>query len=150
MGKGLAAEFKRRYPEMFTAYQRLCQDGKLEIGKLWLWKANDQWVLNFPTKKHWRNPSKLSYVEAGLKKFLAEYERRGIREISFPRLGCGNGGLDWQDVKPLMEQYLRRLPIPAYIHDFEKDIVRDFSRSHQSGYLSEGGAVHNCFEPYSL
>jgi O-acetyl-ADP-ribose deacetylase (regulator of RNase III) len=122
MGKGIAAHFKHRYPEMFVAYQRLCRERKLDIGKLWLWKASDQWVLNFPTKRHWRNPSKLSYVEGGLQKFVAEYEGRGIREISFPRLGCGNGGLSWDDVRPLMERYLTRLPIPVFIHDFERDI----------------------------
>ena len=62
---------------MFKAYRKLCKEGRFEIGQLWLWKAPDQWVLNFPTKKHWRNPSKLSYIEAGLKKFVEQYEARG-------------------------------------------------------------------------
>lgn len=122
MGKGLAAAFKARYPDMGKAYRKLCAEGQIKIGQLWLWKAPDQWVLNFPTKKHWRNPSKLSYIEAGLKKLVAHYEERGIREIAFPRLGCGNGELDWNDVRPLMERYLRSLPIAVYIHDFEVDI----------------------------
>lgn len=107
---------------MFKAYRELCKEKRLDIGDLWLWKGSNQWVLNFPTKKHWRNPSKLSYIEAGLKKFVAQYEQRGIREIAFPRLGCGNGGLDWDDVQPLLERYLNPLPIPVYIHDFEVDI----------------------------
>lgn len=122
MGKGLAAAFKARYPDMAKAYRKLCAEKKIQIGQLWLWKVPEQWVLNFPTKKHWRNPSKLSYVEAGLKKFVAQYEERGIREIAFPRLGCGNGELDWTDVRPLMERYLNSLPIPVYIHDYEADI----------------------------
>lgn len=122
MGKGLASEYKKRYPEMFKAYRELCKNEQLGIGNLWLWKATDQWVLNFPTKKHWRQPSKLSYVEAGLEKFVSQYERRGISEIAFPRLGCGNGGLDWEDVGPLMERYLGPLPISVFIHDFEVDI----------------------------
>jgi O-acetyl-ADP-ribose deacetylase (regulator of RNase III) len=122
MGKGLAAEFKARYPDMYKRYRALCRQGKLKIGMLWLWKGHTQWVLNFPTKVHWRNPSKLEYLESGLQKFVAEYDSRGIREISFPRLGCGNGGLQWELVKPLMEKYLRDLPIPIYIHDYEKDI----------------------------
>lgn len=138
MGKGLAAAFKARYPDMFKTYQGLCRSGKFDIGMLWLWKGPDQWVLNFPTKKHWRHPSKLSYIEAGLEKFVSEYEHRGIREISFPRLGCGNGGLEWANVRPLMERFLAPLPIPIYIHDFEKDIgvpehhemkTEDFERS---------------------
>lgn len=119
MGKGLASAFKARYPDMFKAYQKLCKEKRLDIGQLWLWKGSDQWVLNFPTKKQWRKPSKLSYIEAGLQKFIYQYEQRGIREIAFPRLGCGNGGLDWIDVRPLMERFLSPLPIPVYIHDYE-------------------------------
>lgn len=122
MGKGIASEFKARYPDMFKTYRKLCREGQFDIGQLWLWKAPNQWVLNFPTKKHWRNPSKLSYIEAGIRKFVDQYERRGIREIAFPRLGCGHGGLDWADVRPLMERYLSPLPIAIYIHDFEVDI----------------------------
>jgi O-acetyl-ADP-ribose deacetylase (regulator of RNase III) len=122
MGKGLASAYKSRYPAMFKTYKQLCKEGKIDIGRLWLWKGEDQWVLNFPTKKHWRNPSKLTYIEAGLKKFVEQYEARGIWEIAFPRLGCGNGGLDWDDVGPLMESYLKPLPIPVYVHDFEAEI----------------------------
>ncbi len=133
MGKGLASAFKKRYPDMFKTYRELCQEKRLDIGRLWLWKASDQWVLNFPTKKHWRNPSKLSYIEAGLKKFVGQYEQRGIREIAFPRLGCGNGGLDWDDVRPLMERYLSPLPIPVYIHDYEVDIGVPEHREPQDG-----------------
>jgi O-acetyl-ADP-ribose deacetylase (regulator of RNase III) len=122
MGKGIAAEFKSRFPSMFVAYKRLCDEGAIEPGKLWLWRGPDQWVLNFPTKKHWRNPSRLEWIEAGLQKFAAQYQKRSITDISFPRLGCGNGNLDWADVKPLMEKYLSPLPINIYVHDFERDI----------------------------
>jgi O-acetyl-ADP-ribose deacetylase (regulator of RNase III) len=122
MGKGLASEFKSLYPEMFSKYKEYCDLGILTIGKLWLWKGQDQWVLNFPTKKHWKNPSKIEYIEFGLKKFVEQYELQGITEIAFPRLGCGNGGLNWEDIKPLMENYLSNLHIPVYIHDYEKDI----------------------------
>lgn len=122
MGKGLAQAFREKYPSMFKAYKELCDNNQFSVGQLWLWRGGNQWVLNFPTKKHWRYPSKLEYIESGLVKFVANYESRGIREISFPRLGCGNGGLNWEDVKPLMEKYLSNLPIPIYIHDFEADI----------------------------
>lgn len=122
MGKGIAKAFKEREPAMFEAYRRICDQKLLEPGKLWLWQGSEDWILNFPTKVHWRHPSKLEWIEAGLSKFVREYERRGIREISFPRLGCGNGGLDWDDVRPLMERYLSDLNIPVYIHDFMKDI----------------------------
>ena len=70
----------------------------------------------FPTKVHWRNPSKIEYIEAGLQKFSATYADKGITSAAFPQLGCGNGGLDWKQVQPLMEQYLKNLPIPIYIY----------------------------------
>jgi O-acetyl-ADP-ribose deacetylase (regulator of RNase III) len=122
MGNGVAREFKERDPQMFGAYKRICDEGKLAPGKLWLWKGADYWTLNFPTKMHWRNPSKMEWIEAGLKKFVGAYEKHGIREISFPRLGCGNGGLDWNEVRPLMERYLEKLPIQVYIHDYTREI----------------------------
>jgi O-acetyl-ADP-ribose deacetylase (regulator of RNase III) len=119
MGKGLAQAYKDRYPQMFEAYKSICSRKLLDIGKLWLWRGGAQQILNFPTKTHWRYPSKIEYVEAGLLKFVDQYEKQGIREISFPRLGCGNGGLDWIEVRALMERHLKPLPIPIYIHDFE-------------------------------
>lgn len=122
VGKGLAAEFKRNYPEMFKPYQNICATGKLVPGKIWLWRSSSRWILNFPTKRHWRNPSKLEWIEAGLVQFGVEYKELGITEIAFPRLGCGNGGLSWDDVRPLMERHLMTLPINVYIHDYEVNV----------------------------
>ncbi|MFL7902585.1 macro domain-containing protein [Azospirillum argentinense] len=117
MGKGIAAEFKARYPDMFRQYKKACNAGELKVGGLHLWRGPDKWVLNFPTKTTWRKPSQLSYIIAGLEKFSSTYEEMGITSISFPPLGCGNGQLDWSEVKPVMESYLRRLPIHVYVHD---------------------------------
>lgn len=122
MGKGIAKEFKQRDPMMFAAYKRICDQKLLEPGKLWLWRGSASWILNFPTKKHWRNPSRMDWIEAGLKKFVATYEAQGITEISFPKLGCGNGNLNWDEVRPMMEHYLSDLSIPVYVHDFTMDI----------------------------
>ena len=116
MGKGLALEFKKRYPKMFEEYKKQCRDGWLYVGSIMLWRAKDHFVLNFPTKKHWKDPSSLIYVEAGLLSFVNEYESYGVSSIAFPRLGCGNGGLDWKTVKPVMERYLQELPIDVYIY----------------------------------
>ncbi|MED1713461.1 macro domain-containing protein [Bacillus paralicheniformis] len=117
MGKGIAKKFKQIYPEMFDQYQYFCENKTLDVGKLWIYKSDHKWILNFPTKKHWRSPSKIEYIEMGLKKFVETYEEKGINSISFPLLGCGNGGLDWEtEVQPLMEHYLRPLPIEVYIH----------------------------------
>lgn len=116
MGKGIALEFKNRYPEMFNIYQKMCDEKSLDIGKLMLWKREEKWILLFPTKKHWRSPSKLAYIEKGLEKFVQSYEKLGIESIAFPKLGCGNGGLNWKDVKPIMEKHLKNLPIQVYIY----------------------------------
>jgi O-acetyl-ADP-ribose deacetylase (regulator of RNase III) len=117
MGKGIAKDFKTVYPEMFEQYQKLCEKKQFEVGQLWLYKTEHKWVLNFPTKKHWRQPSRPEYIEEGLKKFANTYHIYGITEISFPLLGCGNGDLDWETrVRPLMEKYLGKLPVTSYIH----------------------------------
>ena len=116
MGKGLALSFKKRYPQMFEAYRKACDKHQLTIGKLMLYYAPDHWILMFPTKENWRNPSKIEYLEAGLKKFVNTYADKGITSIAFPKLGCGNGELSWNDVKPIMEQYLKPLPITIYIY----------------------------------
>lgn len=116
MGKGIAAEFKRRYPEMYRLYRKHCEDGLLDIGKLSIYRTPNHWVLNFPTKKNWRQPSRIEWIEEGLKKFVATYTDQGIVSVSFPMLGCGNGQLEWEEVKPLMEKYLDKLPIPVFIH----------------------------------
>ena len=125
MGKGLAKEFKRVYPDMFKQYQKFCEEGLLTTGKLQVYKTSNKWVLNFPTKANWRHPSKLEYVEQGLQKFVDNYEKQGITSIAFPMLGCGNGGLSWEEeVKPLMERYLKPLPIEVFIHIAKQDAYR--------------------------
>lgn len=122
MGKGIAKDFKKIFPEMFQDYQRLCERKKLDIGRLFLWRSQHKWVLNFPTKRHWRQPSKPEYIEAGLKAFVARYTRHSITSIAFPQLGCGHGELDWKkQVQPLMEKYLGRLPIEVFIHLYRRD-----------------------------
>ena len=117
MGKGIAKDFKHIYPEMFLEYQGLCEKGLLEVGKLHLFKTPNKWILNFPTKKHWRQPSRVEYIRDGLKKFVASHHQYGITSVSFPQLGCGNGDLDWvTQVRPVMEEYLEGLPITVFIH----------------------------------
>lgn len=117
MGKGIAKEFKAIYPDMFREYQKLCERNQFSTGDLWLYKTPNKSILNFPTKKHWRQPSRPEYIEAGLRKFAETFHQYGITSVSFPLLGCGNGELDWEtQVRPLMERYLKPLPITVYIH----------------------------------
>jgi O-acetyl-ADP-ribose deacetylase (regulator of RNase III) len=125
MGKGIAADFKRFYPRMFEQYVEMCRSKRLTVGGLHIFRTPHKTVLNFPTKKHWRDPSEIEYLEAGLQKFVSVYAEQGITSVSFPMLGTGEGGLNWEkDVRPLMEFYLDPLPFIAYIHHFD-----DFTRN---------------------
>ena len=121
MGKGIAAVFKELYPEMYKRYRRLCQEGKLDVGMLYIYRTPNKIIVNLPTKKHWRQRSRVEYIEAGLQKFVEHYTDYGISSVSFPQLGCGHGELEWEtQVQPVMEHYLRELPIPVYIHIYPK------------------------------
>lgn len=106
MGKGLALEMKNRYPDMFEQYKTYCFQKLIDIGKLWLYKSDNKWILNFPTKKHWNNNSEYEYIELGMKKFLETYKSKNIKTIAFPMLGCSNGGLDKDKVLEIMTKYL--------------------------------------------
>jgi O-acetyl-ADP-ribose deacetylase (regulator of RNase III) len=121
MGKGLALSFKERYPDMFRVYQEECRTGKLRIGRPTLYKASTPWILNFPTKDHWRFPSKPEYLEKGLEYLVAHYKQAGITSIAFPKLGAQNGKLSWDEVGPLMAKYLSQLDIDVYIYITEDD-----------------------------
>jgi len=117
MGKGIALEFKKIYPEMFRQYRDLCDRNEFDIGNLWVYKTSNKWILNFPTKKHWRQPSNIEFIKKGLLTFVNNYDKLEIDAIAFPPLGCGNGQLDFESqVKPLMEQFLSKLPITIFIY----------------------------------
>ncbi len=122
MGKGIALTFKKLYPEMYKVYRRLCKANRFSIGQLYIYRTSNKIIVNFPTKEHWRNPSRLDYLEAGLEKFIERYQDYGIASVAFPQLGCGNGELNWErQVQPLMERYLKNLPIPVYVHLYPRD-----------------------------
>lgn len=125
MGKGLALEFKNRYPQTFQKYKRACDNGSFEIGKLMLCKEGDKMILLFPTKKDWRDMSKLQYIESGLEKFVSVYDAKGIQSAAFPMLGCGLGGLETGEVLSLMKKYLGSLPIKIEVY-LNGDVNRDF------------------------
>lgn len=109
MGAGIALEYKLRYPEMFIEYEKLCKNGDYKVGRPKLHKLEEIEILNFPTKNHWRAPSKLEWIEEGLKYFSLYYKKANIRSIAFPKLGTSNGGLNWEVVKLIMEKYLGEL-----------------------------------------
>lgn len=109
MGKGLALEFKLRFPEMFKNYYDVCQKKLLKPGSLLLYIKTKPWILNFPTKFDWKQPSKIEYIESGLIKFSNIYKTKGITSVAFPKLGSDLGGLEWDIVRPLMYKYLFNL-----------------------------------------
>ncbi len=113
MGKGIALQFKEQFPQNFKAYREACKAGNLDIGKLLPVKENtlagEQWIINFPTKRDWKEKSKLAYIEAGLQDLVRLLDSLHIKSIALPPLGCGLGGLDWAEVRPLIDQYLGNL-----------------------------------------
>ncbi|KKM65984.1 hypothetical protein LCGC14_1485760 [marine sediment metagenome] len=117
MGKGIALECKKRWPHIYEEYRQLCKAGKIKPGECWSLGENNR-ILAFATKDNWRFSSELPWIEKGLKDFAMCYAYWGIHKIVFPALGCGNGGLDFvTQVKPLMEKYLRDLPIEIEIYE---------------------------------
>lgn len=138
MGKGIALVYKLRYPQMFEIYHDYCKRHLIGIGKLWLYKGDetDPWVLNFPTKFHWKYPSKIEYLEEGLKKFVETYKERGITSIAFPMLGTNNGGLDKDIVRNLMISYLSKCNIPVEIYDYDPMASDDLYEIFKEKWLS--------------
>lgn len=137
MGKGIALEFKKHFPEMFTRYRDTCHYSKTQLkhgGDLWLYRYPDLeqftlWdsdghlnkgrqskILCFATKEHWKDPSLLYWITRGLNTFREMYKEWGITSIAFPKLGCNNGGLRWGSVQPIMEHKLEGLDIPVEIY----------------------------------
>lgn len=137
MGKGIALVFKFRYPNMFVEYQKLCRTKEIKIGKVWLYKEIGlHWVLNFPTKFHWKYDSKPIYLEKGLQNFIDTYKENGITSIAFPLLGAHNGGLDTQFVKDLMTKYLSNCDIPIEVYEYDPTSEDDLYNNFKSKFLS--------------
>jgi len=113
MGKGIALQFKKAFPNNYDIYKEACKNDDIAIGKLLVYKEvsteGEKFIINFPTKKHWRAKSKIEYIEAGLIDLVKVIETYQIKSIAIPPLGCGNGGLDWNEVLPLIEKYLADL-----------------------------------------
>ncbi len=122
MGKGLALQFKKAYPENFALYQKACGAGEVQPGRMLVYETGAfigaRYIINFPTKRHWRNGSQYIDIESGLRALIEEIRRRGIKSVAVPPLGCGLGGLDWKRVRPMIEQAFFALP-EVDVHLFE-------------------------------
>lgn len=121
MGAGLALQFKKRYPAMFAEYVKLCNKGEIQIGKVRIWNTGllfpPQYIVNFPTKDDWRNPSKLKWIEAGLDDLRSHVILNEMASIALPALGCGYGELSFQSVKELIEQKLGDLQATVVVFE---------------------------------
>jgi len=114
MGRGIALQFRKAFPDNFRAYKHVCDRKRLQPGQVFVFDLgrfeSPRYVINFPTKQHWRGKSKLKDIQAGLDALLEEIRVRGIRSVAVPPLGCGLGGLDWDEVKPMIEEAFASLP----------------------------------------
>lgn len=113
MGKGIALLFKDKYPVNFQRYKEACENGQIQTGMMFVttlpYGVDRRWIINFPTKEHRRGKTKLCWIEEGLKDLRSVICREGISSIAMPAIGCGLGGLDWDQVRPLIEKNLSDL-----------------------------------------
>ena len=113
MGKGIALMFKERFPRNFEAYAHACENKKVRIGKMFLNENREffgpKWIVNFPTKTHWRANTQLEWIEQGLQDLVRVIKEKNIRSIAIPPLGCGHGGLNWDEVRPLVVAALEKV-----------------------------------------
>lgn len=117
MGKGLAKAFREHYPQINKPYREACEHGSFAIGELLLVRLEERWILNFPTKQHYRKPSRIEYIEAGLRRFTEMVVSERITSAAFPALGCGLGGLAFEEqVLPVMQYYLAPLSVPCWVY----------------------------------
>lgn len=116
MGKGIALQFKRAFPENYKAYKRACDQGAVELGRMFVWDAGvlagdrPRYIINFPTKKHWRSRSRLADIRSGLDDLVRQLTDLEVKSVAVPPLGCGHGGLPWDQVRPLIEEAFGTLP----------------------------------------
>lgn len=121
MGKGIALQFKQAYPEMAKSYEKACERGEVTPGRMLVWStqalSGPKYIINFPTKREWYKKSRYEDIESGLSALVAEVRRLEIKSIAVPPLGCGNGGLSWRKVRPMIEAAFEALP-DVHVHLF--------------------------------
>src|SRR5579859_2526666 len=129
MGAGVALAFKTRYPEMFNDYAAACRENRIRPGVLHVWKRPGEWVINFPTKRAWRDESRYEDIQSGLEALRGYLLSQGQISLALPALGCGHGGLDWSRVSVMIENSLGDLD--ARILVFEPADSRNAGRTAQ-------------------
>ena len=128
MGKGIALQFKEAFPNNFAAYKEACKEKKIEIGKMFVTKDSNLYsgnkiIINFPTKKNWRNPSEYQYIDNGLENLISIIKEYNITSVALPPLGAGNGGLKWEKVKKIISDKLSDLDASIYVYEPTMHII---------------------------
>ena len=138
MGKGIALDFKLRFPEMFKEYQRICFQHLLKPGQILPYKKSNPIILNFAIKDDWKDPSKIEWIEETLQKFVDNYKKLGITSIAFPWMGAMNGGLPIEVIKELTRKYLSSLDdIDIEVYDFDPNVPCELYKSLQEIVFSK-------------
>jgi len=135
MGAGIALEFRLRYPKMFKEYKDLCEQNKISVGNLWLYKSNDKSILNFPTKFHWKYPSKEEYLHKGLAEFIRIYKDLNLDSVAFPLLGAQKGGIKPEKSLEIMSGYLNKVDIEIEIYQYDPVANDDLYQSFKSKFI---------------
>lgn len=130
MGKGIALQFRNAYPDNFKAYKKACKNGQVRPGKMFIYfcsfVSNPRYIINFPTKQHWRSKSKLENIEVGLQALVNDIRNLGVSSVAVPPLGCGLGGLNWREVQQLMRLAFEQLPnVRWLVYEPERIIEAD-------------------------
>lgn len=138
MGKGIALEFKNRFPDMYGDYVQRCKRGEVKPGVPYLYKTlYPPQIINFPTKDHWKSISKINDIENGLKHLLDHYQAWSVTSLAIPALGCGNGQLEWRVVGPLIHRFAKDLSIPLELYaphgTHPKELTEEFLGKAQIG-----------------
>jgi O-acetyl-ADP-ribose deacetylase (regulator of RNase III)/uncharacterized protein YwgA len=153
MGKGIALEFKTRFPEMFEDYAKRCARKEVRLGVPYLYKTLlPPQIINFPTKDHWKSVSRIGDIERGLQHLLSRYKEWGVTWLAIPPLGCGNGQLEWKAVGPLIYRYASKLDIPVELYapygTPPKELTIDFlSQSSVPTHQTNGRTVQSALNP---
>jgi O-acetyl-ADP-ribose deacetylase (regulator of RNase III) len=146
MGRGIALQFKEKFPANFKAYEAACERGELQPGRMFVfptaWVTGPKFIINFPTKRHWRGKSRIEDIEAGLAALRNEILERGIRSIAIPPLGAGLGGLDWKQVRPRIEQALKTLSdVQVLVYEPNQPTVSQVASTAQPPKMTTGRAA---------
>lgn len=148
MGRGIALQFKKAWPENFKAYALACKNEEVKPGQMFIFEtgqlANPRFIINFPTKRHWRAASRMEDIESGLRALVADIKKYNIKSIAIPPLGAGLGGLDWVQVRQKIEQVMGELPAEMQVYIYEPKGAPErkiMARQHKTPQMTAGRAV---------